>query len=324
MTKPGSVTTKKDLMIPFDYSAYCHWRCLTVGNCPQLPPILKYTKQVITDGDIKFNYIMQLKKLLITGTLFAVSTSLFAATTATLLPTAEGTYLQWTPKSGSTHYTMVDETTCNGTTDYVSTTVTGKRDSYQVSLSSVPDGSTITNIAVTPCASKNKSSGSSVMNMFYRLNGANSADQGAYSLTGTTPTSLATTNFSSLSIVKASSTALQVGAVYASGTGGARLSRVATVITYTPPVSIPSAPTNLNSFSSSTNIILNWTDTSSNEDGFWIERSTDGTNFSFLATTTFANYFNSGLATGTYYYKVRAYNTAGNSAFSSTTVAVIP
>lgn len=268
---------------------------------------------------------MQLKKVLITGMLFVVSASLFAATTAALLPTAEGTYLQWTPKSGSTHYTMVDESTCNGTTDYVSTTVTGNRDSYQVSLSSIPDGSTITNIAVTPCASKNKSSGSSVMNMFYRLNGVNSADQGAYSLTGTTPTTLTTTNFASLSIAKASSTALQVGAVYSSGTGGARLSRVATVITYTPPASAPSAPTNLNSFvSSSTNVILSWTDTSSNEDGFWVERSTDGTNFSFLATTTFASYVNSGLTTGTYYYKVRAYNGIGNSAFSSTTVAIIP
>ncbi len=268
---------------------------------------------------------MQLKKVLITGTLFAVATSLFAATTATLLPTAEGAYLQWTPKSGSTHYTMVDESSCNGTTDYVSTTVTGNRDSYQVSLSSIPDGSTITNIAVTPCASKNKSSGSSVMNVFYRLDGVNSADQGAYSLTGTTPTNLATTNFSSLSVAKASSTALQVGAVYTSGTGGARLGRVATVITYTPPASAPSAPTNLSSFvSSSTNVFLSWTDTSSNEDGFWIERSTDGINFSFLATTTFANYFNSSLSTGTYYYKVRAYNGIGNSAFSSTTVAVIP
>ncbi len=268
---------------------------------------------------------MQLKKVFISASIFAVSASVFAATTATLLPTAEGAYLQWTPKSGSTHYTMVDESSCNGTTDYVSTTVTGNRDSYQVSLASIPDGSTITNIAVTPCASKNKSSGSSVMNVFYRLNGVNSADQGAYSLTGTTPAALATTNFASLSITKASSTALQVGAVYTSGTGGARLSRLATVITYTAPPSAPSAPTNLNSFvSSSTNVFLSWTDTSSNEDGFWIERSTDGTSFSFLATTTFANYLNAGLTSGTYYYKVRAYNGVGNSAFSSTTVAIIP
>ena len=246
-----------------------------------------------------------------------------AATTATLLPTAEGTYLQWTPKSGSTHYTMVDETSCNGTTDYVATTVTGNRDSYQVSLSSIPDGATITNIAVTPCASKNKSSGSSVMNVFYRLNGANSADQGSYSLTGTTPVALATTNFSSLSIVKASSTAVQVGAVYTSGTGGARLSRVATVITYTP--TAPNAPSNLiaNVFGTSTIVSLSWTDNSSNEQGFWVERGTDGVNFNFLATTTSA-FYNNAPGSGTFYYRVKAYNEGGTSSFSNTASTTLP
>ena len=91
------------------------------------------------------------KKVLVTSFLLSAVATVIAASTSSLLPTGEGTYLQWTPKSGSTHYTMVDESSCNGTTDYVSTTVTGSRDSYQVSLSSIPDGSTITNIAVTPC-----------------------------------------------------------------------------------------------------------------------------------------------------------------------------
>lgn len=271
---------------------------------------------------------MQLKKVFISASIFAVSASLFAATTADLLPTAEGTYLQWTPKSGSTHYTMVDESSCNGTTDYVSTTVTGNRDSYQVSLASIPDGSTITNIAVTPCASKNKSSGSSVMNVFYRLDGVNSADQGAYSLTGTTPTALATTNFSSLSVVKASSTALQIGAVYTSGTAGARLGRLATVITYTP--TAPNSPSSLVSTVSTTTtkyVISTWTDNSNNETSFVIERSLDGINFSVNSSTTanLTTSFDFSVATGTtYYYRVKAVNSGGSSGYSNTATVVIP
>ncbi len=266
---------------------------------------------------------MHLKKVLVTAGLFISASALFAATTPSLLPAAEGTYLQWTPKSGTTHYTMVDEASCNGTTDYVSTTVAGNRDSYQVSLSSIPDGSTITNIAITPCASKNKSSGTSVMNVFYRLNGVNSADQGAYNLAGTAPAALTTTNFSSLSVVKASSTALQVGAVYTSGTAGARLGRVATVVTYTP--AAPNAPSNLvaNVFGTSTTVSLSWTDNSSNEQGFWVERGTDGINFSFLATTTFA-FYNNAPGSGTFYYRVKAFNEGGSSSFSNTASTTLP
>ena len=165
----------------------------------------------------------------------SVATS-FAATTATLYPTSDGNYVQWTPSTGSTHYTLVDETTCNGTTDYVSETTTGERDSYGISISSIPNGSTITQIAITPCASRNSSGGGSdTMNVFYRYGGVNSADAGGYAITGTTPVALATTNFSSLSLAKVSTSTLEIGSVYTSGTKGARLSRVATVITYTPP-----------------------------------------------------------------------------------------
>lgn len=165
---------------------------------------------------------------------FGLVATLFGATTASIVPTGSGTYSAWTPSTGSTHYTLVDESSCNGTTDYVSTTVAGNRDSYAVSLASVPNGATITSIAVTPCASKTKSSGSSVMKVFYRLNGTNSADGGSYSLTGSTPTTLATTTYAGLSVTKNASTTLEIGAVLTStsGSAGARLSKIATVITY--------------------------------------------------------------------------------------------
>src|SRR5689334_7537856 len=65
-------------------------------------------------------------------------------------------------------------------------------------------------------------------------------------------------------------------------------------------------------------IDLSWTDTSGNEDGFKIERSTDGIHFTQIAqvlanTSTFRN---TGLFPNTrYWYRVRAFNTAGNSWF---------
>ncbi len=249
-----------------------------------------------------------------------VSTEAMAATTATLLPTSDGTYASWTPKSGSTHYTMVDESSCNGTTDYVSETTAGERDSYGISLSSVPNGSTITNIAITPCASRNSSgSGSSNMSVFYRLDGVNSADSAAYALTGTTPANLSITNFSGLSIVKSSSSALQIGAVYSSGTKGARLGRIATVITYDP-LTIPSAPSGAVAFASSSSVLLFWTDNSTNEDGFKIERRTNGGSYSEIATvgSNVTSYVDTSVVdANTYTYRVRAYNAAGDSAYST-------
>lgn len=46
-----------------------------------------------------------------------------------LYPDADGTYAQMTPSSGSSHYALVDETT-PGTTDYVSSSTAGHKDTY--------------------------------------------------------------------------------------------------------------------------------------------------------------------------------------------------
>lgn len=88
----------------------------------------------------------------------------------------------------------------------------------------------------------------------------------------------------------------------------------------------PETATNLNAAAvSATQIDLNWTDNSSNESGFKIERSPDGfapwTEIAALAnnTTTFSD---SSLAPGTtYYYQVLSYNAAGNSGYSNIAVA---
>ena len=85
---------------------------------------------------------------------------------------------------------------------------------------------------------------------------------------------------------------------------------------------VPVAPSNL-TLSSTTKkkIRLNWTDNSNNETGFKIERSTDGVNFTQIVTVA-ANtitYQNTGLTSGVrYYYRLRATNGAGDSAYSNT------
>ncbi|HEX3187659.1 MAG TPA: galactose oxidase-like domain-containing protein [Pyrinomonadaceae bacterium] len=83
----------------------------------------------------------------------------------------------------------------------------------------------------------------------------------------------------------------------------------------------PSAPSNLTVTTiSATRIDLKWTDTSNNEAGFKIERSPDGITFTEIATVgeNATAYSNTGLTCNTFYqYRVRSFNTGGNSAFSN-------
>jgi hypothetical protein len=85
----------------------------------------------------------------------------------------------------------------------------------------------------------------------------------------------------------------------------------------------PAAPAGLSAVAKSpSQIDLSWTDQSSNESGFILERSVDGLNFAQIASLV-ANsnkYSNVGLTANTlYYYRARAWNSNGNSGY--TTVA---
>lgn len=91
---------------------------------------------------------------------------------------------------------------------------------------------------------------------------------------------------------------------------------------------IPTAPSTLTATAvSPTQINLSWADNSDDELGFKIERSTNGTSFTQLTTvaanvTTFPN---TGLSRGKqYYYRVRAYNSVGNSVYSNEATAKTP
>ncbi|MCP4544637.1 MAG: hypothetical protein GY832_46645 [Chloroflexi bacterium] len=88
----------------------------------------------------------------------------------------------------------------------------------------------------------------------------------------------------------------------------------------------PSAPSNLSVATLSTSQLrLTWSGNSDNEDGFKIERSSNGTSGWTQVATVGVNgtsYTNGGLACNTtYYYRARAYNTVGHSAYSNVSSA---
>lgn len=162
------------------------------------------------------------------------------------------------------------------------------------------------------------------MSVFYRYGGVNSADSATYALTGTTPANLSATNFGSLSLSKSASSSLQIGAVYSSGTKGARLGRVATVITYDAPTA-PNAPSAVVTFVGTSSVSLTWTDNSTNETGFKVERKANAGSYSEIGTVSsnVTSYFdNTVVADNTYTYRVRAYNGVGNSTYATGSAAV--
>lgn len=86
---------------------------------------------------------------------------------------------------------------------------------------------------------------------------------------------------------------------------------------------VPAAPTNLAAVASSTelSVALTWTDNSSNELGFFVQRSTNGTDFTALTPLIDANTSaytdNTVLANTQYFYRVAAYTLNHDSDFSN-------
>ncbi|HEY9051351.1 MAG TPA: fibronectin type III domain-containing protein [Gammaproteobacteria bacterium] len=86
---------------------------------------------------------------------------------------------------------------------------------------------------------------------------------------------------------------------------------------------IPNAPSSLSATSvSQSSINLSWIDNADNETGFKVERSTSAASgfsqIALIANTNQTSYTDNGLnAMTTYYYRVRAYNTNGDSSYSN-------
>jgi Domain of unknown function (DUF1929)/Glyoxal oxidase N-terminus/Fibronectin type III domain/Galactose oxidase, central domain len=104
------------------------------------------------------------------------------------------------------------------------------------------------------------------------------------------------------------------------GSGPSNSSNQASATTLAPPQP-PAAPTDLNTaVVSSSQINLTWSDNASNETGYQIERSPDGTSFTEISTVgaNVTTYADTGLSASTqHWYRVRAYNGAGLSNYSN-------
>ena len=111
------------------------------------------------------------------------------------------------------------------------------------------------------------------------------------------------------------------GVTATNGTQSAGPTDVTIRVASSTPAPPPNPPNNLNPIViSSSQINLGWTDNSSNETGFKVERSPDNITFTQIALTTpnVVSYSDTGLTTATlYYYRVKATNTAGDSAPSN-------
>ncbi len=133
-------------------------------------------------------------------------------------------------------------------------------------------------------------------------------------------TGVTATSYSDTGLAAGTTYYYVVSAVNSAGESPDSAEASATTQSATPPV----APSNLRATGSKRKVTISWTDNSSTEDGFKIERSTDNVNFSQIITVAAntTSYANTGLISGTtYYYRVRAYNAGGNSAYSNTASA---
>jgi|GEM_PF-1983778 len=98
-------------------------------------------------------------------------------------------------------------------------------------------------------------------------------------------------------------------------------------VTYNKIAEIPAAPSGLTAVASGNNITLNWTDNSNNETNFVIDRAVGSpTSWTIGYTMVGANvttFQDTGLSDDTYYYRIRAENVDGFSAYSNTASAVV-
>ena len=147
----------------------------------------------------------------------------------------------------------------------------------------------------------------------YRLE--RSANGGAFLLWIVLPSN--STAYVDTSVVAGSTYAYRV--VASNSSGNAAASNVASVVV---PGIPPLAPTSLGGIAASrTQINLSWIDNATNETGFRVERSTNGSTWTQVATlgANVRTFNATGLRSNTtYFFRVRAFNGFGNSAYTST------
>jgi hypothetical protein len=113
---------------------------------------------------------------------------------------------------------------------------------------------------------------------------------------------------------------------FTGGTGG--LYSLQDVLGWVFPQTVPAGPAKLQAAVSSTSVTLTWASQSTNEDGFVVERSLDNYHFDPVAVVDVGvqTYTDTNLdppPPRVYFYRVRAFNGLGNSAYSNTAQAAV-
>jgi hypothetical protein len=175
----------------------------------------------------------------------------------------------------------VDDAVCDGNATYVYSNAI-EEECFLVPLATVPVGSRITNLEITPCASINTLSGTSHLQVGYKFGSAAIAYGGVYNLTNTTPADQPATNINPNKLLAAGTTL----SVCAKDTDarGVRVSRLATKITHTPPVTT-TASFGLDWTGTQSNTDITWSDLDPNNTGYRVEYSLNsGSTWLTLAT----------------------------------------
>lgn len=212
-----------------------------------------------------------------------------------------------------------DATAANGTTYYyaVSATNISGTSNRSAEVSATPAAPPTAPTTLTATAA----SGSAV-NLAWNDNSASETGfKVERSLNGTTYTLLATLSANATTY---SDSGLSAGQIYyyrVFAFNAVSASIPTTVASATPPT-LPSAPSALAALNATAGSIdLTWTDNASNESGYVVEHSLNGSSGWTVITTTVANaagYTDIGLTAATaYYYRVKAINVAGSSGYSS-------
>ncbi len=160
-----------------------------------------------------------------------------ADTTATLGVVSGGTYTSWLGSKSD-----IDETSsfnC-GAADSIVSAISGERDSYNIDLSSIPDGSTITSVDVI-VRDRGGIVAGGTYRTFSRLDG-NNMDNGVDitatgSGVGTTCSSPKTQTIDVADTVKSGTTTLEVGVLKINSIKSVRVGTIEAIVTYTLPVS---------------------------------------------------------------------------------------
>lgn len=192
----------------------------------------------------------------------------WAETTANLLPLADGTEdsSSWktatgTACNGTNCSTQVNESSgascsnSDGDTSYVESNTNGAAQTFDVALSSIPDNATITQIDITVCARKSATGAANSFQTRKCINGTCSSS-GTNISTGTAYSETSQSH-TGLNITKTASTDIEIGTIVTGSVANkVRVSRLATIITYSlpapAPTPVPEPPTTTPTPSTST------------------------------------------------------------------------